>query len=87
LHGGAKDISSVVYDIVMSLCGAFSAEHSIGQVKIDLLERMRPSLELELMTLIKSALDPKTLMNLEKIFARQSEAVLANPAMTIALSK
>jgi FAD/FMN-containing dehydrogenase len=61
-------ISEIIYDIVLSLGGTFSAEHGIGQSKIDLLESKRDPIEIDLMRLIKDALDKSSLMNPGKIF-------------------
>ena len=43
--------------------GSFSAEHGIGRLKRDELERYRDPLDLELMRTVKSALDPRGLLN------------------------
>lgn len=68
-----KRIGEVIYDIVGSLGGSFSAEHGIGQSKIDLLESKRNPLEIDLMRRIKRAIDVEYLFNLGKIF-RQSRS-------------
>jgi FAD/FMN-containing dehydrogenase len=56
-----------VHDLVNSLGGSISAEHGIGRLKVDELERYAPALELELMRSIKSALDPNGIMNPGKV--------------------
>lgn len=63
-----RKISEIIYDIVLSLGGTFSAEHGIGQSKIDLLESKSDPIEIDLMRLIKDALDKSSLMNPGKIF-------------------
>lgn len=68
-----KQISTIVYDIVHSLGGTFSAEHGIGRTKIDLLESRRDPIEIDLMRRIKSAIDMDCLFNPGKIF-RQSQS-------------
>jgi FAD/FMN-containing dehydrogenase len=60
----------IIYDIVASLGGTFSAEHGIGRTKIGLLEKNRCSIEIDLMRQIKVALDNDYLMNPDKIFCR-----------------
>lgn len=62
-----KLIGETIYDIVLALGGTFSAEHGIGQSKIDLLERKREVTELDLMRAIKGALDWRGLINPGKI--------------------
>jgi len=56
-----------IHDIVTGLGGSISAEHGIGLLKIDELERCRDPLELDLMRRIKAAFDPAGLMNPGKI--------------------
>ena len=62
-----KRISQAIYDIVISLGGTFSAEHGIGQFKVDLLESKRDPVELDLMCRIKAALDEDGSLNPGKI--------------------
>jgi len=49
--------------------GSCSAEHGIGQAKVGELARYEDEVALELMKRIKSALDPRGLMNPGKLFA------------------
>jgi FAD/FMN-containing dehydrogenase len=63
----AEAISAAVYDLVVSYGGSISAEHGIGQLKIDELAHYRSSIELDTMRAIKRALDPQNLMNPGKI--------------------
>jgi FAD/FMN-containing dehydrogenase len=65
-----KEIGAIIYDIVASLGGTFSAEHGIGRSKMGLLEKNRCSIEIDLMRQIKVALDKDYLMNPDKIFRR-----------------
>lgn len=53
----------VIYDIVLKLGGSVSAEHGIGQLKVDLLEKVKDPVALEMMRTIKSALDPNGILN------------------------
>ena len=57
----------IVHDLVHAASGSISAEHGIGQLKRDELKRYKPAVELELMSRIKSALDPLGLMNPGKV--------------------
>jgi FAD/FMN-containing dehydrogenase len=56
-------ITKRVYDIVMSLGGSFSAEHGVGQLKLDEMARYKDVLELDMMRKVKDALDPNGTMN------------------------
>jgi FAD/FMN-containing dehydrogenase len=59
--------SRLVHDLTVSLGGSFSAEHGIGQLKLQDMERYKQPLELELMKKIKLALDPCNRMNPGKV--------------------
>ena len=63
----AHAISSAVYDIVVAHGGSISAEHGIGQMKVEELAHYRSKVELDTMRAIKRALDPQNLMNPGKI--------------------
>ncbi|MFO1087379.1 MAG: FAD-linked oxidase C-terminal domain-containing protein, partial [Reyranellaceae bacterium] len=63
----ADAISGAVYDLVVSHGGSISAEHGIGQLKVDELAHYRSKIELDTMRTIKRALDPDNLMNPGKI--------------------
>ncbi len=60
-------LSRIVHDIVHALDGSFSAEHGIGQYKREELRIYKSKLELDMMRRIRSALDPKGLMNPGKV--------------------
>lgn len=60
---GAEPIHEAIYEIVLKLGGSVSAEHGIGQVKVDLLRRVKDPVALDLMRAIKQALDPDGIMN------------------------
>src|SRR5262249_10607198 len=60
-------ISSAVYDLVVGYGGSISAEHGIGQMKVEELAHYRSKIELDTMRAIKRALDPQNLMNPGKI--------------------
>jgi FAD/FMN-containing dehydrogenase len=64
-HGPA--ISDAVHDIAHDLHGSFSAEHGVGILKRDLLERYGGALRLELMRALKRTIDPEGLMNPGKL--------------------
>jgi D-lactate dehydrogenase (cytochrome) len=56
-----------IHDLVASLGGSFSAEHGIGRLKVDELERYAPPAELAAMRAIKRALDPRGILNPGKV--------------------
>ena len=60
-------VNRIVYDAVARLGGSISAEHGLGQLKREAVRRQKSPLELELMRALKTALDPKGLMNPGKV--------------------
>ncbi len=62
-----KAVSSRVYDLVTQWSGSISAEHGIGQMKIDELARLHDPVALALMQRVKAALDPDNLLNPGKL--------------------
>lgn len=60
-------IAAIVHDLAVSMNGSFSAEHGIGCLKRDELQRYRSSVEVDVMRAIKHALDPQGLMNPGKV--------------------
>src|SRR5262245_8833845 len=61
------ELSRIVHDIVAALDGSISAEHGIGRLRRDDLQRYKPAIELELMRRIKYAFDPHDIMNPGKV--------------------
>ena len=57
----------MVDDLVTAAGGSISAEHGIGQVKLDELERLAPPGRIAALRAIKHALDPEGLMNPGKL--------------------
>ncbi len=60
-------ISRVVHDLAAEMGGSFSAEHGIGQLKTAELARYGDPAALELMRVIKAAIDPGDRMNPGKV--------------------
>ncbi len=56
-------LHEAIYAVVLRLGGSVSAEHGIGQLKVDLLRRVKDPVALEMMRAIKMALDPKGILN------------------------
>jgi FAD/FMN-containing dehydrogenase len=57
----------IVHDLVAQHAGSFSAEHGVGQLKRADLARYKSPVELHMMRAIKTALDPRGLMNPGKV--------------------
>ena len=63
----SDEISTGIYDITAELDGSFSAEHGIGVMKKDALERYKSPVEIGLMRTLKRTLDPNNIMNPGKV--------------------
>ncbi len=64
---GAEPVHAAIYKIVADLGGSISAEHGIGQLKVDLLAKSKDPVALKTMRTIKQALDPNNICNPGKI--------------------
>lgn len=74
-------ISRFVHDLVVDAGGSISAEHGIGQMKLDELVRLTPPARIAAMQAIKRALDPADIMNPGKLVppsAERSDGVAEN---------
>lgn len=60
-------LDRTLYDLVAEYDGSFSAEHGIGQKRLDELQRYKSPVEYRLMQTLKSALDPEGRMNPGKV--------------------
>ena len=65
--GTEKEMDDLVYDIVGEWKGSISAEHGIGLHKRPYLSRSRSDAELALMRTLKTAMDPKGILNPGKV--------------------
>jgi len=61
------DIQEIVHDIVQQFGGSFSAEHGVGVMKRAALKRYKSTVEVDVMRLLKNALDPKAILNPGKL--------------------
>jgi FAD/FMN-containing dehydrogenase len=61
-------VECIVYERLARVNGSISAEHGIGLEKREFLPHSRSAAEIELMKTLKTALDPKNLLNPGKIF-------------------
>lgn len=62
-----KAVSARVHDLVTAWGGSISAEHGIGQMKVDELARLHDPVALAVMARVKQALDPANLLNPGKL--------------------
>jgi FAD/FMN-containing dehydrogenase len=60
-------LTEALYALVSDMGGSISAEHGIGVLKKDQLRRYRSAVELDLMRVVKSALDPDNTLNPGKV--------------------
>ncbi len=65
--GQGKAASQYVYDLVTAAGGSLSAEHGIGQMKLDELVRQSDPLRINMLQSVKKALDPRGIMNPGKL--------------------
>ena len=61
------DINHAVHEVVKDFNGSISAEHGIGQLKREELPHYKSQTAIDVMRIIKSALDPKGIMNPGKV--------------------
>ena len=60
-------INRAIHDLVAAFSGSISAEHGIGRLKRDELQRYKNPVAMELMRAIKQAFDPNGIMNRGKV--------------------
>ena len=60
-------VNRLVHDLVHELGGSISAEHGLGQLKREEIRRYKSPVELQAMAALKTALDPRGLMNPGKV--------------------
>jgi len=61
------EVNAIVHEIVLAHQGSISAEHGIGQLKRDLLPKVKDKTAMDLMRAIKQTLDPKNILNPGKV--------------------
>ncbi len=65
--GHWASMNRLVHGVVDALGGSISAEHGIGQLKREEIREYKSEIELDLMRTLKSALDPRGIMNPGKV--------------------
>ncbi len=65
-----ETMNTLVHNITASMGGSISAEHGIGTLKREDLQRLKPASEISAMRAIKQALDPHNIMNPEVILTQ-----------------
>ena len=63
------ELNGVVHDIVNGMDGSVSAEHGVGRLKVEEITHYKNPIEMDLMRMVKRALDPEGLMNPGKVVA------------------
>ena len=69
-------LNRLVYELVASKGGSFSAEHGIGMLKLPEMSRYKTDVEIRVMERIKAALDPRGIMNPGKVLAAKKASGL-----------
>lgn len=67
-----KDFRSTAYTYVYNLGGRLSGEHGIGLKRLKYMEEYTDPAELDLMKTLKSAVDPKWILNPGKVIEEPS---------------
>lgn len=65
--GRWEEVNRIVHDIVADMGGSISAEHGIGRLKRAELAHYKDPLSLEMMRVLKQTLDPKGILNRNRI--------------------
>lgn len=65
--GHWEAMNRIVHDIVADMDGSVSAEHGVGQLKVDEIVHYKNPVDIDLMQRVKRALDPQNLMNPGKV--------------------
>ncbi|WP_265257205.1 FAD-binding oxidoreductase [Verminephrobacter aporrectodeae] len=66
-EAAAARVNLIVHEASVELDGSISAEHGIGRMHVERLERFKAPIELQMMRAVKAAFDPQGLMNPGKI--------------------
>jgi FAD/FMN-containing dehydrogenase len=64
-----SDVSRIIHDLVVEFDGSISAEHGIGQYRVEELRRLRSRDEQDFCRTLKWAIDPENSLNPGKVFS------------------
>ncbi len=67
LRDHEAEVNDIVYQAVRSWGGSISAEHGVGSLKRDSLHHYKSAVALQMMRVIKTALDPKGILNPNRV--------------------
>jgi len=73
-EAAAAQVNLIVHQASVELGGSISAEHGIGRMHVERLERFKPQVDLQMMRTVKQAFDPMNLMNPGTILRAGSQA-------------
>jgi len=65
--GHWEEMNRIVHDIAVAMGGSFSAEHGVGQLKVQEVVHYKDPVEVDLMRKVKRTLDPLNLLNPGKV--------------------
>jgi FAD/FMN-containing dehydrogenase len=63
-------MNEVVFAVVLKHGGSISAEHGIGRLKRDMMTKIKSPVELQMMRDMKKMLDPRGILNPNKVLPR-----------------
>ena len=63
-------MNEVVFAVVLKHGGSISAEHGIGRLKRQMMTKIKSPVELQMMRDVKKMLDPKGILNPNKVLPR-----------------
>lgn len=69
MRGMEKTVSKAVYEVVTSMNGSISAEHGVGQLRVNSIPRYKSATEMAMMASIKQLFDPLGLFNPGRVIA------------------
>ncbi|MEO5737493.1 MAG: FAD-binding oxidoreductase [Variovorax sp.] len=74
LRDEEERVNVLVYDAVARFGGSFSAEHGIGALKVDKLEKHKSPVALGMMRAIKRGLDPQNILNPGRVLRSEASS-------------
>ena len=63
----SESLKDAIYIALDKIGGSISAEHGIGQMKVEQLQKVKDPIALEMMAQLKKVFDPKGLLNPGKV--------------------